>query len=202
MNRQLAHWTSVLLHPVLMPTYALWILLNHNTYLKYTTTPVEKILLFAIVVINNLLLPLIISYILIRRGWIQSFEMNSKEERGIPFIVNAALLLTSHYLMEKLVLPKVYSLLLLGAAVSVVLAILINLKWKISIHMIGIGGMTGILFGLSTYLFVDLRMPVVFCLLTAGWLGTARLSLGAHTPAQLYAGFAIGFVSEFLLLAI
>jgi len=202
MNRRLAHWTSVVLHPVLMPTYALWILLNYNTYLKYTTTAIEQLVLFAIVIVNNLLAPLIITYILIRRGWIRSFEMDTKEERLIPFAANAALLLTSYYLMEQLLLPKVYSLLLLGAAVSVVLAILINLKWKISIHMIGIGGMTGILFGLSTFLFVDLRMPVIFCLLTAGVLGTARLTLDAHTPAQLYARFGVGFASEFLLLAL
>jgi membrane-associated phospholipid phosphatase len=42
--------------------------------------------------------------------------------------------------------------------------------------------------------------PVVIpCLLIAGLLGYARLKLEAHTPAQVYSGFAIGLISMFLL---
>jgi hypothetical protein len=128
--------------------------------------------------------------------------METKEERLVPFAANAALLMISYYLLEKLQLPGVYSSLLLGAAISVLLALLINSKWKISIHMIGIGGMTGILFGLSTFLFIDLRLPMVFSLIVAGLLATARLSLNAHSPAQLYAGFGLGFFCEYVLLVI
>lgn len=202
MNRQLAHSLSVVLHPVLMPTYALWFMLRHSTYLNYTTSPEEKASLFSIVILNTLLIPVAASYLMIQRGLIRSFEMEKKEERLVPFIVNAVLMLLGYYLLRRLMVPKVYYLLMLGAAASVVIAIIINFKWKISIHMIGIGGIIGTFFGMSTFLFVDLRVPILFCLMIAGLLGTARLTLGAHSPLQIYAGFAVGFLCEFLILSL
>jgi hypothetical protein len=200
MSRSFAQFLSVLLHPVLMPTYALWFMLHQSTYFNYTTTPVEKIALFAIVILNTLLFPIAISYFLLLRGWIKSFEMEDREERLIPFIINATLLFMAYYLMRRLMLPRVYSLVILGAAVAVVIAIIINLKWKISIHMIGIGGIIGLFFALSTFLYIDFRIPILICTLLAGLLGTARLTLGAHSLMQVYAGFAVGFLCELLLL--
>ena len=202
MSRTFAQFLSILLHPVLMPTYAIWFLFHHSSYFSYTVSPPERDALYMIVLLNTLVLPTIVSYILIRRGWIRSFEMEKREERVIPFLTNAALLLIAYYLMRKLMLPQVFPLLILGAAVAVTFAAIINLKCKIRIHMIGIGGIIGTFFGLSTFLLVDVRIPILFCLLVAGLLGTARLSLGAHTPMQIYAGFLVGFLCEFLLLSI
>jgi hypothetical protein len=202
MNRTLAHFVSVVLHPVLMPSYALWFLLHHSTFLNYTTSPQEKAALYSIVLLNTLLIPVAASYFMIQRGWIRSFEMEKKEERLVPFIMNAVLMLVAYYLLRRLMVPKVYYLLMLGAAAAVVIAIIINFKWKISIHMIGIGGIIGTFFGMSTFLFVDLRIPILFCLLVAGFLGSARLTLGAHSPLQVYAGFAVGFLCEFLVVSI
>lgn len=202
MNRQVAHLLSVFLHPVLMPTYALWFLLRQSSYLHYTTSPTEQAAVILIVLLNTLLLPVAISYFMIRRGWIRSFEMEKKEERLVPFITNAFLMLVSYYLLRKWMVPKVYYLLMLGAAAAVVIAIIINFKWKISIHMIGIGGILGTFLGMSTFLFVDLRIPLLFTLMIAGLLGTARLQLGAHTPLQIYAGFFVGFLCEFLILSL
>lgn len=202
MNYKLARFLSVVLHPVLMPTYALFFLLHHSTYFETTTSFHEKSALYSIVILNTLLLPVLISYILVRRGWIHSFEMAKKEERIIPYISNAILMLVAYYMMRSLMLPKIFYLMLLGAAGSVVFAIIINLKWKISIHMIGIGALVGTFFGLSHFMMIDLRFPILITLLIAGLLGSARLTLGAHNPLQIYAGFFIGFFCEYLILSI
>jgi membrane-associated phospholipid phosphatase len=68
--------------------------------------------------------------------------------------------------------------------------------------MIGIGGLIGTFFGMSSFLLVDLRFPIIVCFIIAGLIGTARLSLGSHHPAQLYGGFFIGFFCEYVLLSI
>ncbi len=202
MNRKLARILSVILHPVLMPTYALYFLLNHSTYFETTTSFFEKSALYSIVLLNTLLLPVLISYILIRRGWIHSFEMAKREERVVPYISNAILLVVAYYMMRNLMLPKIFYLMILGAAGSVVIAVIINLKWKISIHMIGIGAIVGTFFGLSTFILVDLRFPILIAVLIAGLLGSARLTLGAHSSMQIYAGFFVGFFCEYLILSI
>ncbi len=202
MNPTSAKALSITLHPVLMPTYALFFLLHHSTYFETTTSPYEKSALYSIIILNTLVLPVLISYILLRRGWIHSFEMAKREERVIPYISNAILMVVAYYMMRSLMLPKIFYLMLLGAAGALVFAIIINLKWKISIHMIGIGAITGTFFGLSNFMMVDLRFPILISLLIAGLLGSARLTLGAHSSLQIYAGFFVGFFCEYLILSI
>jgi hypothetical protein len=202
MNHKLAKFLSIILHPVLMPSYALFFLLHHSTYFSTTTSMYEKSALYSIVLLNTLFLPVLITYVLIRRGLVHSFEMSRREERVIPYISNAILMVVAYYMMKKLMLPKVFYLMILGASGAVVMAVIINLKWKISIHMIGIGAIVGTFFGLSHFMLVDLRFPILVTLIIAGLLGSARLSLGAHKPMQIYAGFFIGFFCEYLILSI
>ncbi len=202
MNQKIARFFSIILHPVLMPTYALLLIFMQSTYFSYAVSAETKLALFSIIVINTLLLPVIISYILVKRGWIKSLEMQKREERMLPFINNLILILISAFMIYKLKLPRVFFLLTLGAAAAVAVAVIVNIKWKISIHMIGIGGLIGTFFGLSTFLLVDLRMMIIFFLLVAGLLGTARLTLGAHKPSQIYVGFLAGFLCEYFLMSV
>jgi len=48
-----------------------------------------------------------------------------------------------------------------------------------------------------------MQMPVFvalsICLIVAGCVGFARLQLNAHTPNQVYAGFAFGCLVQFSL---
>ena len=202
MNYQLAKFISIILHPVLMPTYALILIFRLSNYLDYTTPPSVKLGLYIIVVFNTLIMPVVISWLLLRRGMIRSFNMEQREERIVPFICNTVLMMIAYYMISQISIPKIFSMLLLGAAAAVVLAIIINLKWKVSIHMIGIGGITGMFFGMSTFLLIDLRIPILISLVVAGLVGTARMSMGAHKPAQLYSGFFLGFACEYFVLSI
>ena len=202
MNYRTAKVISILMHPVLMPTYALVLIFRLSNYLDYTTPSSVKMALFLIVVFNTLIMPVVISWLLLKRGLIRSFNMEQREERMVPFIFNTVLMMIAYYMISQISIPKIFSMLLLGAAASVVLAIIINLKWKVSIHMIGIGGIVGMFFGMSTFLLIDLRFPILISLLVAGLIGTARMAMGSHKPAQLYVGFFIGFCCEYFVLSI
>jgi hypothetical protein len=202
MNSRLAQFLSIILHPVLMPTYALLMIFGLNTYLAYTTAPQAKIALYIVIIFNTLIMPVVISYLMVSRGYIKSFEMQKRQERIVPFLSNLILLMVAYYMIRQVVIPPIFYKLLLGAAAAVAIAILINLKWKISIHMIGIGGIVGTLYGMSTFLLVDLRIPILISLMVAGLLGTARLSLASHSPLEIYAGFFVGFFCEYFLLSI
>jgi hypothetical protein len=202
MNKKFAQFLSVVLHPVLMPTYAFILILSQSTYFSNTIPAQIKTALFIIIILNTFILPVVISYILVKRGWIRSLEMQKREERMIPFIANLVLMLIACFMIYKLRYPRVFFLLTLGAALSIALAIIINIKWKISIHMIGIGGLIGTFFGLSTFLMVDLRISIIIFLLIAGLLGSARLTVGSHNSAQIYAGLVLGFLCEYFLLSI
>ena len=202
MNYRTAKFISIIMHPVLMPTYALLLIFRLSNYLDYTTPPQVKLALYLVVVFNTLIMPVLISWLLLKKGLIKSFNMDKREERIVPFLCNTILMMVAYYMISRVSMPKIFSMLLLGAAASVVLAIIINLKWKVSIHMIGIGGITGMFFGMSTFLLIDLRIPILVTILVAGLIGSARMAMGAHHPAQLYAGFVVGFCCEYFVLSI
>jgi hypothetical protein len=200
MNARLAQILSILFHPVLMPTYAMLLIFRQSSYFSHTI-PVEiKYRLFEIILLNTLLLPVLISYIMVRRGWIKSLEMQQREERLFPYIVNLLLMLLSAYWIYTMRLPRIFLILTVGASAAVLCAVIINTKTKISIHMIGIGALVGTLFGLSSFLLIDLRMFILVFILIAGLVGVARITLGAHKPSQIYSGFVLGFLCEYLLL--
>ena len=199
MSASFARFLSVVLHPVLIPSYAVWFLLHGEFYFSFNTSPAEQLGIYLIVVINTLILPVLIANLLIQKGVIRTLEMEDKKERRWPFFLNIVFQLLACYLMYRLNLPPIYLQIIFGALMATTFAFLISFFWKISIHMIGIGGLAGILLGIAFVALTDLTLPIVICIFFAGLLGTARLTLRAHQPAQIYVGFAIGFLSEFLL---
>ncbi len=83
-------------------------------------------------------------------------------------------------------------LMMLAASVAIMIfAIIITLKWKISAHMFGIGGLIG---GgaMSISYFVERSNPYYMFMglfIIAGLVGTSRLILRRHTLSQVIAGF-------------
>ena len=85
------------------------------------------------------------------------------------------------------------------------LTAIINLKYKISAHMVGIGGLLGSLIVVSYVLKYNAVPQLSVLVLLAGVIATCRLYLKAHEPKQIYSGFFLGFltqVSVFLLFLI
>jgi len=85
---------------------------------------------------------------------------------------------------------------MVGSAITVVMMAMINLKWKISAHMAGIGGIVALVYqlhvqGLSAF---DLLWLLCLTVMVAGALGSARLALKRHDLWQVLAGFSVGFL--------
>jgi hypothetical protein len=59
--------------------------------------------------------------------------------------------------------------------------------------MVGLGGLMGMIMFISFYLKVDLSFYLILTILITGVTGSARLLLKAHTPAEVYSGFLMGF---------
>jgi len=191
---------SYVLHPLLMPFYAVALVMSLNTYIAYSISPQLQRIIITLVFVTTGLLPILTALFLLQKGMIRSLEMNSIEERRIPFISTAVLYLICYYLLNKLPVPRMLGLMVLGATISIFLAWLLSFRWKISIHMIGIGGLTGMLFGVSQVLNAELIMIILATILIAGMLGTARLLLGAHSPSQVYTGFFLGLFTEWWII--
>jgi hypothetical protein len=200
MPASVARFLSYILHPLLMPFYSVLLVMNLNTYIAFSISPYVQRILIALVFITTGVLPVLTSLLLLSKGKIRSLEMEDTVERRLPFITTAVYYAICFYLLRQLPVPRILSLMVLGAAITILIAWGSTYRWKISIHMIGIGGFTGMLLGFSQVLNAGITTLIVAAVLVSGLLGTARLILNAHTPPQIYTGFLIGFFIEWFTL--
>jgi membrane-associated phospholipid phosphatase len=200
MMDKIASFFSYLLHPLFVPLYGYSIILFTNNYFSYFFSPKVKLLLLSIVFTFTCVLPVLNLYILLRFKLIRSLRLEDPEQRTFPYIVTSVFYLGMAYLVWDFNIPFIFKNLVLAGAICIGLAALINLRWKISAHMTGFGGLTGATVLVSLILRQNF-LPLV-CLLIAlsGILAFSRLQLKAHTPGQVYLGFALGFVVTFLFL--
>jgi len=87
---------------------------------------------------------------------------------------------------------------MLGASIAILFTGIINLKMKISAHMVGIGGATGAFLVVGLTGFQDFSIFVIAGVFIAGCLGWARLQLNAHTPKEVYSGFLLGVLCQLI----
>jgi Na+-transporting methylmalonyl-CoA/oxaloacetate decarboxylase gamma subunit len=201
METRLAKLLSIFLHPLLMPTYGFLLLFFTSNYIS-TFIPIHiKLVILGVTFVFTFILPAINAFILLKMGRIKSLEMENPTERIIPYASTALYYFALFYLFYNAEqFPAIFKIMILGAAVSILLTLLINFKWKISAHTIGIGGIAGAALGIMYRLQIDLHSIFILILFFAGLVGYARLKLDAHSPAQVYTGFGVGLVVELALM--
>lgn len=200
MKNKIATIISYAFHPLIIPTYALIIFLFIPSFFSLIIPFSAKLMIIGLVLISTFFLPLIYIFFSIKQGFIKSKQMETRQERTFPFLMIAILYYLTYYLLKQLeILHPIYYLFILGACVVVIIALIINYWWKISIHMMAIGGFLGALIGLSAQLLIHTPLLISFIILCSGLIGFARLQLNAHTPQQVYVGFIAGLIPMLLL---
>ena len=191
MTKIVAKIISMVFNPLLMPTYGLLVLLNSDTYFSMLPFHAKKVI-FIIVFITTCLLPLAFLPLFLYQNLLKSFEMPSIKERIIPFTTVGILYFMGYLILSQMDVPSTIANVLLAGAITVLILLLITLRWKISAHMAGIGALTGAILIFSYNLEANLIIFLLASIFIAGLLGTSRLILKHHTPNQIYTGFGVG----------
>lgn len=199
-ERRLAEVFSALFHPLLMPVMMLFVIFNLNTYITFSIPPGVRNLLYAVVLLTTCLIPGFLILWMYRREKIDDLEVSDYQQRRVPYLVTSVFYALTYWLISKTPLPAVIQLMVLGASLSVIITMLINLFWKISAHMVAMGGAVGALIGISFRFMIDIHTVICAFILIAGLLGYSRMKLEAHTQGQVYAGFLAGFFCQSSLL--
>ena len=190
---------SVVFHPVFMPLIGVCLLLNYGGWLT-EIDPSGKRSIYLIVSLTTLMMPLLIMPVLLKTKIIHSYLLVDREERRIPLLLTALMYLTGAYLLQRVDAPILLSLFLNGSSLIILSLVVINWRWKISMHMAGIGGVTGMLLAISIRWMLEVEPIIAILFLVAGFVGFARLKDNDHSPAQVYAGYLLGFGVNFLLI--
>ena len=186
---------SYILHPIFMPLIVIWILLNYVEYFQLVFSNYTKPL-YIIIAVFTLILPLISSVLFVIFKKVESLEMRTKEERNGPVFVSIMIMIIGYPFFKSIsqlspYLTSVY----LSSVFILIIAFLITKRWKISLHMLGIGGATGSFIALN-YIFGGMFFWVILFLFLSGLLVSARLNLKAHNRSQVYAGFLLGCIFQ------
>jgi hypothetical protein len=188
MFKKTALFFSIILHPLLMPSAGMLILLFTGSYVSLLPLAARKmiLLLFAS---GTLLLPAF----MIPLAYFQRDQLIKKrDQRNIPLTLTFIFYLLTYILFLKIPVYGFLHSFMLGALSSVFLALIINMRWKISLHMIGLGGLTTFLVIITLTRQVNLFPWVLIALLASGIAGSSRLYLDSHNQSQIYVGFFAG----------
>ncbi|MCK4663428.1 MAG: hypothetical protein KAT68_11220 [Bacteroidales bacterium] len=191
MFKTLANIASYFFHPLLIPTFGLIIIFNSGTYLSCMSFEGQRAIYF-IVFITTFILPLSVIPFFIYLNVIKNIFIDNNKERIIPLVVTFIFYMFSYYILNNIDVPKVIQIFILSAAITILIATIITYFWKISTHMIGVGGLIGVVLIITFRLMVNVDIITILLILIAGFVGTSRLYLKAHNSAQVYTGFALG----------
>jgi len=198
---KLAQFISIILHPIFMPLLALYLTLLTIPSLTITLNQ-NLVLIYSILIFSTLVLPLIIIFWLIQKGKVSSLEMSNHKERPLPLFKTVICMSFGYYLLENLLFyTPILKAELLGAIIIILIAATISKFWKISLHLLGIGGVVGVFIALQIN-HGDFLHIIMFFILLSGLLGVARIKQKAHNYAQVYSGFLVGLGVELITLIV
>jgi membrane-associated phospholipid phosphatase len=152
-----------------------------------------KWLVLGLVFMTTCVLPTLFIIAMIKTGMVTTTYLSKREDRTMPYIVSTIFFYVTYYILKKLQISPVYYYFIIGATLLNILVMGINFFWKISSHTASLGGLAGMMLGLSIFLGTFYFQLIALTMLMAGITGFARLKLEVHTSNQVYAGFLLGF---------
>ncbi len=185
---------SWVLHPVFIPALFMLLLLSGDYYLNGLLRPGAMKTIMLTVLIFTLALPLLIFTLARYLRIITSFEMHLRSERMFGATILAVAAFFCRQLLLGFELPEYYTSFLLITVAGALLALLLMLFIRISLHMFG---WSMLVFSLVAYSLAFgspslwmIPVAVAFC----GVIAYARLASQAHVIREVYLGFFLGII--------
>lgn len=192
MNNLVARILSFLFHPLLIPLYLFLILLGFDPSFSVLLPLKMKLLITCMILATTVIFPLILILIMLRMKVITSLYLPRREERIFPLITIVLFYYVTFYLIKDLYFPRNFQLFILGATLLAVITLLVNLFFRISMHMTALGAISGLFLSMT---FLSGGYSFVFfigAIVISGLTGSARLKLNTHQPAEIYYGWLMG----------
>lgn len=191
---------SVLTNPIFVPLYASLLFYGLVGYMAYDFGSMVRIIF--VIIALTMIIPLVIYVLLKRFGIVGSIHLRKVRERRTPLLAYCVLIL----ILLRMGSPEVGFSELYYFFVGVVIAaftafILCLLRYKISLHMIGMGGLTTFITLLMLSYGMNLNAWLIAAILVSGVTGTARLYETAHSGHELVFGYCLGIGSQLVLTA-
>jgi len=194
-----AKTVSFVMQPLLIPLYSLLLIFNLQTFSNYLIPDTAKWLILVMTGIATIAFPILLMMLFIKKGLITSIYMEKREDRIYPCLIVSVVYFVMYLLFHSIHIPSLITNFFLGVASLMLIVLFINFRWKISIHLIAAGGMTGTFTAIAIRYELNLIWLIVLLIFLSGLSGFARLKLNAHKPSEIYSGFLVGTAAMMLV---
>lgn len=181
---------SILFNPFLVALFA-FLLLFACTYLNIMPLEYIKFVL-GTVTSFTILVPCL--FIMLYK-WMNRYtfkEISERKKRFIPYLLTIMCYTTCLVLMYRFHFPRYFSGTILAGLICIAICALLNLRWRVSIHLAGCGILIGSLLSYSLIFFFNPVWWLCGFILLSGIQGTARISYHQHTLLEIILGFVAG----------
>lgn len=189
---------SAIFTPFSIPFLAFLILFLFS-YLRIM--PIQyKLIVLGVVYCFTILMPTLTIFLFRKINGFSPEDLGERKRRFMPFLLTITSYVFCLVMMHRLNIPWYMTGIILAALIMMVICIVVNLKWKLSEHMAGVGAIVGGLVSFSALFGYNPAWWLCLFILIAGVLGTARIILQHHTLGEVLVGFAVGLICSLLVL--
>lgn len=190
---------SAILHPIVMPTVGV---ILYFIFIPHRIVKPQQTALLSLVFVSTYLVPILLLFLLKKLKLIQSYQTHSIKERKIPLFFMIALFYTLGKTFASIMAIRDIGFLFYGTSLGLIVVYILFFKnLKTSLHLLSLGNAIGFFLSLSVIYSVAILPIIILFILLSGLVASARLHLKVHTPKEIYVGFFIGIISQFLVLS-
>ncbi len=197
--RFLAHFFSILFHPLLISSYVFAFLIYVHPSAFEGVDPHFKNLRMFSIILFTVFFPCISLFLAWRLRLIKNLSLENRQDRLVGFIVTMFFYFWASYVFRNLPdTPPVAAHFVLGTFLAVCGAWMCTIFYKVSLHAVAMGGLIAfsILFSRQDVYTSGLYLSIP--ILTGGVVCSSRLILGAHNRFEMISGFLVGILAQSL----
>ncbi|MBK6937572.1 MAG: hypothetical protein IPH18_12300 [Chitinophagaceae bacterium] len=200
--RWIAKGISYFFHPVFVPVYVIWFLLFVHPSMFTGFSPFQKTRLLVMAFVSFTFFPLVTVFLLRALKFIDSILLKTQKDRIIPLIACMIWYFWIWYVWSNfgktrdvVDIPRPVVQFAFATFFTTIIALMLNIKMKVSLHTIATGVMLTSMLILAYTEELNFGLYLAIAFLITGLVATARLIASDHTTIEIYAGLATGAVS-------
>ena len=166
--------------------------LRRLLYVGYVPSLLGYVVLLFMVACFTVVIPLISISVFRRAMQLSRSALSHRRNRAIPYVMAVLSYLACVVMLSMLNVPAYLQGSVVAALVTLMLCAVLNMWWKVSVHMAALGGVTAALGVCGVVMNFNPLWHMCLLFMVSGVVGTSRMILRQHTLLQVLGGFALG----------
>lgn len=194
--KKFSEFISFLFHPLIMPIVG--VIIYFLITPKFNSIDTQKRLFLSILILT-ILIPIVFFFLLKNVGAIKSLELNDVKDRKIPLLIYIIInvIIALKIISEDFSIELHYYFVgIIGSLVGCLVLSLLN--FKVSLHMTGVSALILFVIGLAFHFQKNLTVWISILMFGMGATASARLYLKSHNNSEIWIGFFLGAITQFL----